>query len=80
MTSKQHSTDRDQHNPLLLGKWVKSTRSALGNDCVECHWDGEHVHVRHSKNPDGPKLSFSRQEWDAFTADVVDGGLAIPRT
>jgi len=31
------------------------------------------VAVRHSKNPDGPKLAFTAQEWEAFTAGVRAG-------
>jgi hypothetical protein len=28
------------------------------------------VAVRDSKNPDGPKLAFTRREWEAFAAGV----------
>jgi hypothetical protein len=31
------------------------------------------VAVRDSKDPDGPKLAFTADEWAAFTAGVKDG-------
>ena len=31
------------------------------------------IHVRDSKNPGGPILTFNRQEWEAFTAGVRAG-------
>ncbi|MFE7801269.1 DUF397 domain-containing protein [Nocardia sp. NPDC057440] len=54
--------------------WFKSTYSAGGNDCVEvAHLDGGLVGVRDSKNPTGPALVFTPDEWDAFAAGVQDG-------
>jgi hypothetical protein len=29
--------------------------------------------VRHSKDPDGPRLRFTASEWKAFIAGVKDG-------
>lgn len=31
------------------------------------------VTVRHSKDPDGPKLVFTSDEWEAFTAGIRAG-------
>jgi Domain of unknown function (DUF397) len=55
--------------------WRKSSRSAgNGGDCVEVarNLPGA-VAVRDSKNPDGPKLTFTPDEWVAFTAGIKTG-------
>jgi hypothetical protein len=53
--------------------WGKSSASQDGN-CVEA---GEGacglVHVRDSKDPGGPVLDFTRDEWTAFLAGVRNG-------
>nr|WP_229783303.1 DUF397 domain-containing protein [Pilimelia anulata] len=47
--------------------WHKSTLSSGGDNCVEVdHRHDGSVAVRHSKNPTGPQLVFTPQEWDAF--------------
>lgn len=47
-------------------KWVKSTFSAGNGACVEVAVDQGSVFVRDSKDPDGPRLEFTRSEWHAF--------------
>jgi len=45
-------------------------------DCVEvgeCGCDGGTVHVRDSKDPGGPVLTFNHGEWNAFLAGVKNG-------
>ena len=49
--------------------WWKSSRSSGGN-CVEVATDGDHVFVRHSKDPDGPVLTFDIDAFRAFVEDV----------
>jgi hypothetical protein len=57
--------------------WRKSTRSSNGGDtCVEIaerngsiDIDG-HVHIRDSKDPHGPSLRVTPDQWKAFTARV----------
>ncbi|MEV0676875.1 DUF397 domain-containing protein [Actinosynnema sp. NPDC050436] len=47
--------------------WFKSTRSSGGsNGCVEVRRVPDVVHVRDSKNSDGPRFSFSARAWEAF--------------
>ncbi|MEU0507486.1 DUF397 domain-containing protein [Nocardia sp. NPDC005998] len=59
---------------LTGARWFKSSRSQGGADCVEVAFLGEgHVGIRDSKNPTGPALVFTPDEWDAFTAGVNDG-------
>jgi Domain of unknown function (DUF397) len=57
--------------------WRKSRRSNNGGNCVEVATNllqhtGK-VHVRDSKDPDGPVLTFTKSEWRAFVGGVHDG-------
>ena len=57
---------------LSRAQWRKSTRSSSeGQNCVEvaANLPGI-VAVRDSKDPDGPKLIFTRAEWVAFVRCV----------
>ncbi|GGM86159.1 hypothetical protein GCM10010106_36540 [Thermopolyspora flexuosa] len=57
--------------------WRISSYSASGgSNCVEAGpvLDGSgRVAVRHSKNPGGPVIVFTRAEWEAFLAGVRNG-------
>ncbi len=55
-------------------KWVKSSYSASQDECVEVATlaSGGHA-VRDSKDPDGPVLRFSADEWRAFIRHVKAG-------
>ncbi|MFJ8624620.1 DUF397 domain-containing protein [Kitasatospora sp. NPDC093550] len=47
--------------------WVKSTYSSEeGGQCVEVALTGAVVHVRDSKDPDGPVLRIASAGWAAF--------------
>jgi Domain of unknown function (DUF397) len=35
------------------------------------------VVLRDAKNPDGPVLHFTRQEWEAFVAGIEDGDFHL---
>lgn len=54
--------------------WRKSKHSGQGDNCVEVAKlpDGGRG-IRDSKDPSGPRLFFTRGEWDAFRAGMVDG-------
>jgi Domain of unknown function (DUF397) len=66
---------------LTGAAWRKSTYSGgNGGTCVEVavvpgsKEGSDHViALRDSKNPDGPALIFTLDEWKAFTAGVNDG-------
>jgi hypothetical protein len=64
------------HNPELSGAvWRKSTRSSSsGQNCVEiaANLPGI-VAVRDSKDPSGPKLVISLDQWSAFVSGVLRG-------
>ncbi len=52
--------------------WQRS-RMCEANSCVEAAFmDGE-IAVRDSKDPDGPMLRFTQEEWSAFVAGVRVG-------
>jgi Domain of unknown function (DUF397) len=65
---------------LSRAVWRKSARSNNGGACVEvaCNLPGL-VAVRDSKDPDGPALIFTPDEWDAFLGGVLDGEFNRPR-
>ncbi|MET9492802.1 DUF397 domain-containing protein [Nocardia sp. NPDC006630] len=53
-------------------QWFKSTYSQPNADCVEiAHLSCSAVGVRDSKNPEGPALVFSADQWDRFLASEV---------
>jgi len=54
--------------------WVKSRRSNGSANCVEVarNLPGI-VAVRDSKDPEGPKLAFTPDEWVAFTEGIRGG-------
>ena len=60
--------------------WRKSSYSGSnGGDCVEVadKLPEAVVAVRDSKDPHGPNLTFSRDEWRAFTTSVKRGELGL---
>jgi hypothetical protein len=53
-------------------EWHKSSRCDTAN-CIEIGYVGDSVAVRDSKDPDGPSLRFSLDEWRAFVAGIRNG-------
>lgn len=59
---------------LRRAVWRKSAHSGAHTDnCVEIAFVDRAVAVRDSKNPDGPVLIFTPDEWDAFVGGAKDG-------
>jgi hypothetical protein len=60
---------------LTGATWRKASRSGNnGGNCVEVARNlPGFVAVRDSKDPHGPKLVFTPDEWRAFTAGVTAG-------
>lgn len=52
--------------------WRKSATSG-GGDCVEVAQAGDLVFVRNSHEPDGPVLSFTLSQWNAFVEGARSG-------
>lgn len=49
--------------------WHKSSYSGTsGGECVEVATCPHTVHVRDSKDPEGPSLAFPAEAWSAFLA------------
>ncbi len=45
--------------------WRKATKSGAGN-CITVARRADMIMIADSKNPAGPVLSYTLQEWDAF--------------
>jgi len=53
------------------GEWLRSSYSTgSGSTCVEVSIRPNGVVVRDSKNPLGPQLYFTKQEWRVFLLGV----------
>lgn len=54
--------------------WRRSSYSGNGGgQCVEVADLPRRVAVRDSKNPDGPRLIFTREAWRVFSREVQSG-------
>jgi Domain of unknown function (DUF397) len=61
-----------QMTDFPTGRWRKSSHSAA-NGCVEvARLPEDRIAVRDSKDPGGPVLHFTVDEWEAFLAGVRD--------
>jgi hypothetical protein len=64
---------------MLDQNWRKSTRSGSNGQCVEIRRIGDAIQVRDSKDVSGPVLSFTLDEWAAFTGGVKDHEFDVSR-
>jgi hypothetical protein len=55
---------------LSRAHWRTSTKSGGNGNCVEVADLGSALAVRDSKNPTGPVLVWSRDEWATFLAGI----------
>ncbi|MBY8863322.1 DUF397 domain-containing protein [Nocardia sp. CA2R105] len=59
---------------LASAKWFKSSRSGGSKNCVEVAFLPKSlVGVRDSKEPSGPALVFTSDEWSAFVDSAFRG-------
>lgn len=56
-----------------MQRWYKSSYSSDVGNCVEVADLDRGRAVRDSKNPAGPALMFTADQWSAFTAGVRAG-------
>jgi hypothetical protein len=64
-----YSGGQDEACVEVAVEWRKSSYSGgEGEACVEIATCPDAVHVRDSKDPSGPSLAFTAQEWSAFVA------------
>jgi hypothetical protein len=54
-------------------EWRKATKSNGASNCVEVRRNEEAIQVRDSKDPHGPILSFTSEEWTAFLNGAAEG-------
>ncbi|MEU1393735.1 MULTISPECIES: DUF397 domain-containing protein [unclassified Nonomuraea] len=68
--------------PSATVRWHISTRSGNGQSCVEVGMTplGDTVYVRHSKDRQGPVLTFTSAEWKAFLSGVDLREFDLPTT
>ncbi|MFD5541983.1 DUF397 domain-containing protein [Streptomyces sp. NPDC127079] len=53
-------------------EWIKSSYStADGPDCIEAAAVPDHILVRDSKNPDGPRLTLAPAVWVTFRTSAT---------
>jgi len=64
----------ERHHDLSGASWRTSSYSQSGGECVEIAFlpDGR-VALRHSHDPEGSVLVYTRREWDAFLRGAKDG-------
>jgi hypothetical protein len=57
-----------------MRRWL----SACGDsgECVQVCFDGDQVLLRGSRDPHGPMLAFTTDEWRSFCAAIVAGELS----
>lgn len=55
--------------------WRTSTYSSNGDDCVEVSGAVVGVNIRHSKDPNGPMISFTGQQWRQWLAELATGAI-----
>ena len=58
---------------LAQARWTKASKSDSANGCVEVAQMTSWTGVRDSKNPGGPVLLFTQQEWDCFVDGAAKG-------
>lgn len=59
---------------LATATWIKASASSGNGNCVETtSIRPDELCLRNSRDPDGPVLRFTKQEWVAFLAGVKAG-------
>ncbi len=65
-------THSDATRPLPELCWFKSSHSSgEGGECVEVAYASPSVHLRDSKDPNGPRLSVTAGVWSTFVHETA---------
>lgn len=71
-----HSSDQGGACVEIAYAWRKSSHSSdQGGNCVEIAAHPRAVHIRDSKDPDGPALTVSPDAWTRFVAFAAGADL-----
>ena len=62
--------------PPVAASWQKSSRSGGSGECVRVKFIHTHVLICDSKNPKGPVLQFTSEQWTAFLGRVQSDEFA----
>jgi hypothetical protein len=68
--------EHEQVVGLTGGSWQQASRCANGS-CVQARLHGPEISVRSSRDPDGARVSFDRDEWRSFVAAVKAGEFDV---
>ncbi|MFE6691913.1 DUF397 domain-containing protein [Streptomyces sp. NPDC057743] len=67
-----HSASAGGNCLEVASGWHKSSHSSdEGGNCLEVAASPTTIHIRDSKNPDGPMLTLPAAAWGAFITDVT---------
>ena len=59
---------------FTIARWIKASASSASGACVEtASIRPDEILVRNSRDPEGPVLCFTKQEWVAFVTGVKAG-------
>ncbi|MFE1770019.1 DUF397 domain-containing protein [Streptomyces sp. NPDC059008] len=74
MWTKSSYSDSNERDDCIEVAWTKSSYSGNGNepDCIEVAATPSTIHIRDSKNPDGPRLQLPPATWVDFVAYAAD--------
>lgn len=79
MNSHDKVTKNGKQADFSKAQWHKSNRSNPSGNCVEVAFVDELIGVRDSKDPQGPKLVFTKAEWNAFIGGTKDGEFDLAK-
>ncbi|MFG2529380.1 DUF397 domain-containing protein [Streptomyces sp. NPDC048516] len=74
--TKSSYSDSSNGNDCIEVAWRKSSYSgdSNSNECIEVATTPDTIHIRDSKNPQGPRLHLQPAAWADFVAFAVEGG------
>lgn len=74
----QKSSLSNGNAECVEASYKKSTASMPNGDCVEAAVSSGEILVRNTRDREGPVLSFTEGEWEAFIGGVKLGEFDLP--